>query len=97
MKRLAFLTGFAGLLLLIGLVVHEGLPAITQAFARAGWPLLLLVRAHLVPLAFDAQGWRVLLRPVDHERRATLPFLLWVAAVREAIGRLLPAAVSVAK
>jgi putative membrane protein len=33
-----------------------------------------------------------LFRPVDHERRATLPFLLWVAAVREAIGRLLPAA-----
>jgi putative membrane protein len=92
LKRLAYLTGFAGLLLLIGLVVHEGLPTMAQAFARAGWPLLLLVPAHLVPLALDAQGWRILLRPIDPERRATLPFLLWIAAVREAIGRLLPAA-----
>ena len=92
MKRLAFLTGLAGLLLLIGLVIHAGLSDIVEAFARAGWPLLLLVPAHLIPLAFDAQGWRILLRPVDPERRATLPFLLWIASVREAIGRLLPAA-----
>jgi putative membrane protein len=92
LKRLAYLTGLAGLLLLIGLVVHAGLPDILQAFARAGWPLLLLVPAHLIPLALDAQGWRVLLRPIDPERRATLPFLLWIASVREAIGRLLPSA-----
>jgi putative membrane protein len=91
-KRLAYLTGCAGLLLLIGLVVHEGLPDILQAFARAGWLLLLLVPARLVPLALDAQGWRILLEPIDRQRRATLPFLLWVAAVREAIGRLLPVA-----
>jgi len=92
LKRLAYLTGCAGFLLLIGLVVHEGLPCVLQAFARAGWPLLLLVPAHLVPLAFDAQGWRLLLKPIDRQRRATLPFLLWIAAVREAVGRLLPAA-----
>jgi putative membrane protein len=92
LKRLTYLTGLAGLLLLIGLVVHAGLPDILRAFARAGWPLLLLVPAHLIPLALDAQGWRVLLRPIDPERRATLPFLLWIASVREAIGRLLPAA-----
>ena len=92
MKRFAYLTGCAGILLLIGLVAHEGLPSVLQAFARAGWPLLLLVPAHVVPLAFDAQGWRILLKPIDGQRRATLPFLLWIAAVREAIGRLLPAA-----
>ena len=77
MKRLAYLTGCAGLLLLIGLVVHAGLPDILQAFARAGWLLLLLVPARLVPLALDAQGWRILLEPIDRQRRATLPFLLW--------------------
>ena len=92
MKRFAYLTGCAGLLLLIGLVVHEGLPDVLQALARAGWLLLLLVPARLVPLAFDAQGWRILLEPIDRQRRATLPFLLWVAAVRESIGRLLPVA-----
>jgi putative membrane protein len=92
LKRLAYLTGCAGILLLIGLVAHEGLPCVLQAFARAGWPLLLLVPAHLVPLALDAQAWRILLNPIDRQRRATLLFLLWIAAVREAIGRLLPAA-----
>jgi putative membrane protein len=92
LNRLAYVTGFAGFLLLIGLVVHEGLPSVLQAFAHAGWLLLLFAPARLVPLTFDAQGWRNLLKPIDHQRRATLPFLLWVAAVREAIGRLLPAA-----
>jgi putative membrane protein len=92
MRRLAYLSGMAGLLLLAGLVVHTGWAAILAAFARAGWPLLLVVPAHLVPLALDAYAWRVLLEPVDRERRASLAFLLWVAAVREAVGRLLPVA-----
>jgi putative membrane protein len=92
MKRFAYLSGTAGLLLLTGLIVHEGWPALLQAFAHAGWPLLLLVPAHLVPLALDTQGWRVLLEPVDPTRLASLSFLLWVAAVREAVARLLPAA-----
>jgi putative membrane protein len=92
MKRLAYFSGLAGLLLLTGLVIHEGWPALLQALTHAGWPLLLLVPAHLAPLALDVQAWRVLLQPVDQERRATLPFLLWVAAIREAVSRLLPAA-----
>jgi putative membrane protein len=91
-KRLGYLSGMAGLLLLTGLVVHEGWSALLQAFTHAGWPLLLLVPAHLVPLALDTQGWRVLLEPVDRTRLANLPFMLWVAAVREAVARLLPAA-----
>jgi putative membrane protein len=92
MKRLAYLLGIAGLLMLVGLVVHQGLPELLQALERAGWWLLLLVPAHLLPLALDAQGWKVLLAPIDPLRRATLPFLLWIACVREAVGRLLPAA-----
>lgn len=92
MKRLAYLSGMAGLMLLTGLIAHTGWAAILAAFARAGWPLLLVVPAHLVPLALDAYAWRVLLEPVDPERRASLTFLLWVAAVREAVSRLLPVA-----
>jgi len=139
-KRLAYLGGIAGLVLFVGLVVHEGLPDLLQTLARAGWPLLLLVPLHLVPLALDAQGWRVLLEAIElgdskaciigsdtqvsrvllepiqrrnsqvsgidsdapsgrvslgpngQAPRVGLPFLLWVAAVREAIGRLLPVA-----
>jgi len=115
-KRLAYLSGIAGLLLFIGLVVREGLPSLLQTLTRAGWPLLLLVPLHLLPLALDAQGWRVLLEPIKRRnvtargintdaqggrlplepvhqaQHASLLFLLWVAAVREAIGRLLPVA-----
>ncbi|WP_019141294.1 lysylphosphatidylglycerol synthase domain-containing protein [Noviherbaspirillum massiliense] len=92
MKRLAYLSGLAGLLLLIILVVREGWPEMLAAFRRAGWPLLLLLPAHLVPLVFDTQAWRVLLEPVDPKRIAGFPFLLWVAAIREAVNRLLPVA-----
>jgi len=91
-KRLVPLLGVAGLLLLTGLIAHTGWPALRQALAHAGWPLLLLVPAHLLPLALDTQAWRVLLGPVDPNRGAGFGFLLWVAAVREAVARLLPAA-----
>ncbi|MFI4940824.1 MAG: lysylphosphatidylglycerol synthase domain-containing protein [Burkholderiales bacterium] len=92
MQRLAYLTGFGGFLLLVGLIVHQGLPEILQALDRAGWLLLLLLPAHCVPLLLDAQGWKVLLAPIDPMRRATLWFLFRVACVREAVGRLLPSA-----
>jgi putative membrane protein len=84
--------GLAGLLLLTGLIAYTGWPPLRLAFAHAGWPLLLLVPAHLLPLALDTQAWRVLLAPTDPGRLASLRFLLWVAAVREAVARLLPAA-----
>jgi putative membrane protein len=91
MKQLAYLGAVVGLLLLTALVAYEGWPAIAAAFKRAGWPLLLLVPAHVVPLTFDMLAWHVLLGPVDAGRRAGRLFLLWVAAVREAVSRLLPA------
>lgn len=90
MKHAAIIGGIAGLLLLTALVVYEGLPAILAALDRAGWPLLLLVPAHVVPLLFDTQAWRTLLAPINRANRAGLPFLLWVSAVREAVARLLP-------
>jgi putative membrane protein len=92
MKRIAYLSGLAGLVLLTALVVHQGWHAMLAAFAHAGWPLLWLVPAHLVPLAFDTEAWRVLLEPLNRARRAGFWFLMWVAAVREAVNRLLPSA-----
>ncbi|TFW28002.1 lysylphosphatidylglycerol synthase domain-containing protein [Massilia horti] len=91
MKRLAYIGTAVGLLLLTALVAYEGWPAILAAFQRAGWLLLLLVPFHLVPLTFDILAWRELLEPIDPERRANRVFLLWVASVREAVSRLLPA------
>jgi putative membrane protein len=90
MKKIALLAGAAGLALLTALVAYQGWPAILDALQRAGWPLLLLVPAHLLPLCCDTLAWRTLLAPIDGERRAGFGFLLWVASVREAVARLLP-------
>jgi putative membrane protein len=90
MKRLAYLGALGGLLLLTALIAYEGWPAILAAFDRASWSLLWLVPAHVIPLAFDAKAWSVLLEPINRAGRAGFLFLLWVAAVREAVARLLP-------
>jgi putative membrane protein len=60
--------------------------------AAAGWPLLWLVPLRVVPIGLDALAWRVLLAPRDMRARAPWWVLLAVAAVREAVNRLLPVA-----
>jgi putative membrane protein len=92
MKRIAYLTGFIGLLGLTALVVHQGVDDMARILAQGGWLLLLLVPLHALPLLLDAQGWRTLLAPSDPAGSANLGFLWWVATVREAINRLLPTA-----
>jgi putative membrane protein len=89
MKRLAYLTGLAGLLGLTLLIAHQGVDDLARVLARGGWQLFLLVPLHALPLLLDAQGWRTLL-PADPARRVPLAFLWWVASVREAVNRLLP-------
>ena len=63
-----------------------------QTLALGGWGLLWLSPYRLLYFLLYAVGWRSLLRPYDPERRADLPYLLWVTSVREAIDRLLPVA-----
>lgn len=97
MRRMAILGALAGLALLCALVAWQGWRDVALALAHAGWPLLLLVPARLATLALDAWAWRILLLPACAAGAAAarppgLPFLLWVAAVREAVSRLLPAA-----
>ncbi|THC46331.1 lysylphosphatidylglycerol synthase domain-containing protein [Massilia sp. Mn16-1_5] len=87
MNRLAIGGALAGLLLLCGLVAWQGWHAVLDAVAQAGWTLLLLVPLRVVTLMLDVRAWQILL-----ERAPGFPFLLWVAAVREAVNRLLPAA-----
>jgi putative membrane protein len=89
MKRLAYLTGLAGLLGLTVLIAHQGVDDLVRVLAQGGWPLLLVVPFHALPLVLDAQGWRTLL-PAGPERRVGRAFLSWVASVREAVNRLLP-------
>ena len=92
MRRLALAGAAAGLALLIALVAWEGWQDVLHAFARAGWPLLLLVPLRIATLAPDAWAWRILLLPLAPARAPGLAFLLWVASVREAVNRLLPVA-----
>lgn len=102
MKRLTILGVVAGLALLVALVVWQGWRDLLRVFEHAGWPLLLLIPARIVTLAMDTWAWRILLEPLIEAHRgaagrtaaprAGLGFLLWVALVREAVNRLLPAA-----
>jgi len=89
-KWLPALFGLLGLGLLIGLVAQGGTTEILALLATAGWGLLWLIPFHVLPIALDAEGWRVLLRHRDVSGKAHLPFLWWIASVREAVGRLLP-------
>jgi putative membrane protein len=92
MKRLSYLAGLLGLAAAIALVVHEGWSTIYSVIDHAGWALLWLLPFHVLPLLLDVVGWRMLLAPSDPERRATIPVLFWIAAIREASNRLLPVA-----
>jgi putative membrane protein len=86
------IAGLAGLAAMTMLVAHEGYWTILETLRQAGWGLPWIVPFHALPLILDAEGWRALLRPRDPEGYATRPFLVWIAAVREAISRLLPVA-----
>ncbi|HUI59522.1 MAG TPA: lysylphosphatidylglycerol synthase domain-containing protein [Steroidobacteraceae bacterium] len=76
-------------LIAVATIVHvaDAFPSILSALSGVGPVVLLLVPLHAIPLALDARGWRELL-PAE----ARLRTLLWIATIREAINRLLPAA-----
>ncbi|HEY6455059.1 MAG TPA: lysylphosphatidylglycerol synthase domain-containing protein, partial [Steroidobacteraceae bacterium] len=82
-----------GTVLGIGLVLREGLGPILALLGAAGWVLLWLVPLHLLPLLLDVVGWRTLLRSGGAAPSLLGPTrLLVIAAVREAVNRLLPVA-----
>ncbi|MBE1159341.1 flippase-like domain-containing protein [Dyella sp. 7MK23] len=92
MKLFSYIAGLLGLAVAIALVAHQGWGEIATAIDHAGWQLLWLLPFHVLPLVLDVIAWRVLIAPRDPHRRATLPFLFWVASIREASNRLLPVA-----
>ena len=72
---------------MIGLAIRESAASIAGLLRDAGWLLLLLVPLHTVPLFLDVVGWRVLILEPARTRS-----LFLIAAIREAINRLLPVA-----
>ncbi|SAL61585.1 membrane protein [Caballeronia arvi] len=83
--RIAWLRWPASIALLVALALHEGIADAFSLIARTGPVLLWLVPLHALPLLLDARAWQLLL-----DERIGLSALWWIAAVREAIGRLLP-------
>lgn len=79
----------AGLAFMVALIAHSGLREIAQILATAGWMLLWLIPVRTLFLTLDATAWWTLLQS---ESRASVPFLTWLAAVRDSINNLLPVA-----
>jgi putative membrane protein len=58
----------AGVLLFVGMLLSQDLPAILAMLAHAGWGLLLVALFHLLPLLLDAWAIRVLFEPKSGPR-----------------------------
>jgi putative membrane protein len=89
MTRAATWALSAGVLLFIGLLASQGLPAVVATLALAGWGLLLVATFHLVPLALDAAAIRVLFE--RGAARRTLHDALLARWAGESANSLMPA------
>jgi putative membrane protein len=87
LKRLVRGALALGLASIVVLIVRENAQSIAVLLTQAGWRLLLLAPLHTVPLLLDVMGWRVLIF-----ERTRVRSLFLIAAIREAINRLLPVA-----
>ena len=63
MTRAATWALTVGVLLFIGVLASQGLPAVLATLSLAGWGLLLVALFHAAPLVLDAASIRVLFRP----------------------------------
>ncbi|HSZ07359.1 MAG TPA: flippase-like domain-containing protein [Steroidobacteraceae bacterium] len=79
----------AGMLLFVGMLVSQDLPAILALLAHAGWGLLLVALFHLLPLLLDAWAIRVLFEP--ESRRSAYRDSLLARWVGESANSLMPA------
>ena len=71
--------------MLVAIALHNGIDDAWRLVERAGPMLLWLVPLHALPLLLDARAWHLLLAPAHR-----WSVLWWIAAVREAVSRLLP-------
>jgi putative membrane protein len=87
MKITVYLALAVGVGVMIALIAAEDARSIAGLLSAAGWPLLLLVPLQVLPLFLDVAGWHTLI-----ERPVRLRALFTIAAIRQAINRLLPVA-----
>lgn len=86
-KRLFRAVVALGLIVFVVFLVRGSAASIAVLLGRIGRRLLWLVPLHTVPLLLDVIGWRVLIFD-----RIRIRHLFLIAAIREAINRLLPVA-----
>src|SRR5215475_10755018 len=90
MKRLLVIAGGLGLVLAVAIIAYEGFGAVSQAFAAAGFGLLVVIILRGIQLAGAGLGWWIVFPP--KAGRCPLHVCLWVRFIREAINNLLPVA-----
>jgi putative membrane protein len=88
MRRTAILATLAGLALLIGLILREGIAEVLTVLSIAGWSLLWVALFHSVPFSLDTLGWLSLTR----NHRPPVYVFFWARWVAESFNSLLPVA-----
>ena len=88
-KKIAWLIGFAGILLFVAVVSYQGIDTLSMAVAAVGWGLLWITLFHLVPMVVDTYAWNILL---DKRHRVGILRLTWITWIGEAVNSLLPVA-----
>lgn len=88
MKRTAAIMLLTGVALFTAVLAWQGLSAITQALAAAGWGLAAVTAWHLVPLVIDSYAWWILFR----RPRPGMIRIVWARWIGESINYLLPVA-----
>src|SRR5882762_9436299 len=84
-----WLLGLAGAALFTGLLIHQGVGQVLNAFATGEWGILGVVVYHLIPIFLDAIAWWVLFPRPD---RLPLFQLFWMRWIGESISALVPSA-----
>ncbi len=87
MKRAVAVLGFAGLAIVVALVVRQGAAEIWSALSRAGWGLLAVCAFYPIALVADTECWRLLLPAASRPPFTAMLAPRWIC---DAVNGLLP-------
>lgn len=89
MRLLGGLAWAAGLALLIGLILYQGVGEVLDTVSAVGWGLAAILAFHCVSLAIDAAGWQYLIHRPERPQFATTTRIRWIS---QGVNFLLPVA-----
>jgi putative membrane protein len=88
-RHLGLFLALAGAVLALYLIVDQGGAEVLHLLVQGGVGLLLAALVHFVPMALNAQGWRILIPGQGRPSLAAMTLIVWV---RESVNGLLPVA-----